>query len=890
MGRCGFCSAEMATGARYCPSCGRAIDDDPDATRASDSLLTSAPSDGARFVPGALLADRYRIVALLGRGGMGEVYRADDLKLGQAVALKFLPPSLARDPSALARFHREVRVARQISHPNVCRVFDIGEAFGQSFLCMEYIDGEDLASLLRRIGRIQSDKAIEIARQVCAGLSAAHDAGVLHRDLKPANVMIDGRGRARLTDFGLAGLETEAGANELASGTPAYMSPEQLAGKEITRRSEIYSLGLLLHELFTGKRVFDAKSLPELKRQRDSLTVVSASTVVKDLDPLIDSIIRRCLEADPELRPETALRVSAALPGGDPLEAALAAGETPSPEMVAAAPTRGALSRRAALRSCVLSLLLLIVLILGDGANLIHRVPLEKSPEVLADRAQSILARVPGSGHSRYRAYAIEQDESYFGYEHDPLPPPQKWQRLGAGQPAVYYFWYREGRAPFNPANAREGAFVSENDPPLSSEDQSRLRLDLKGRLLEFVSVPPAMMLPGESDSAAVDWGPLFEAAGLDRSKLADASPTWTPPVFADSRAAWTGAFADHADLPLRIEAASYRGRPVYFRIVAPWDIAPTAAAPANGAATTLALALTVLLISVTVVGAAGLARRNLFEGRGDQSGAMKVAFLGFALEAVATLLGARASISLENLIALLVSTAGSSLLSGALFWLFYIALEPSVRRARPELLVGWTRLLSGKWRDPMVGRDVLLGLNLGMLAAAVQCLSGWLKEWTGNPKPPNHFLEIRMLGGLAQVIAVVFWQAIGAVWLQLSILLILALIYGRLRRERTSALVLWGLIVLLQVLWYARSWPVVMSVMVVTGLMILAVARFGLIAGLAFHLAYFLMMLTPLTTELTAWYAKGTIVVAGLFLLLLVFGARTAAGDLPRGARHLIG
>ena len=158
---------------------------------------------------------------------MGEVDRADDLTLGQAVALKFLPPGLARDPDRLARFRAEVRTARQVSHPHVCRVYDVGEADGQPFLTMEYVDGEDLATLLRRIGRLPVEKGIELAQQLCLGLAAAHDRGVIHRDLKPANVMIDGRGQARLTDFGLA---TAAGAvADVRAGTPAYQAPVKLA-------------------------------------------------------------------------------------------------------------------------------------------------------------------------------------------------------------------------------------------------------------------------------------------------------------------------------------------------------------------------------------------------------------------------------------------------------------------------------------------------------------------------------------------------------------------------------------------------------------------------------------------------------------------------------------
>ena len=174
---------------------------------------------------------------------MGEVYRASDLKLNQPVALKFLPEEVAAKPGLLDRFHGEVRIARQVSHPNVCRVYDIGEAEGSAFISMEYVDGEDLGSLLRRIGRLPGDKAIEIARKLCAGLAAAHAKGVLHRDLKPANIMIDGRGQVLIMDFGLAALADQVQGAEVRNGTPAYMAPEQLAGKEVSERSDIYALG-----------------------------------------------------------------------------------------------------------------------------------------------------------------------------------------------------------------------------------------------------------------------------------------------------------------------------------------------------------------------------------------------------------------------------------------------------------------------------------------------------------------------------------------------------------------------------------------------------------------------------------------------------------------------
>src|SRR5215469_9650016 len=279
------------------------------------TLTQPGPAARMRFAPGTLLAERYRIIYMLGRGGMGEVYRADDLLLGQPVALKFLP---AASETALSRFRNEVRTARQISHPNVCRVYDIGEADRLTYLSMEYVDGEDLASLLRRIGKLPQEKALEIARQLCAGLAAAHDKGVIHRDLKPGNIMLDGRGHVRITDFGIAGVAAQI--RDLGSGTPDYMSPEQLAGKEVTLRSDIYALGIVLCELLTGMP-------PPLQRADPGTTA---------FDPAVERVIQRCLDPDPEMRPPSALAVSAALPGGDPLAAALARGETPSPDVVAA--------------------------------------------------------------------------------------------------------------------------------------------------------------------------------------------------------------------------------------------------------------------------------------------------------------------------------------------------------------------------------------------------------------------------------------------------------------------------------------------------------------------------------------------------------------------------
>ena len=335
MERCQQCSSEVERAAPFCSQCGSPLRNNSAESSGADAptieavVAADAPTysslgkpsssqpashpsrDEGRFASGTLIAERYGIISLLGCGGMGEVFLADDLTLGQPVALKFLPDSMI-DKSMLERFCNEVRIARPISHPNVCRVYDIGETNNHVFLSMEYVDGEDLSSLLRRSGRLAGDKALEISRKICAGLVAAYDNGVLHRDLKPSNIMLDGRGEVRIMDFGLAGLAHDI--EDVRSGTPA---PEQLAGKEVTARSDIYALGLVIYELFTGKPAFEGHTYDEIMRVRRESSLHRPFILVGDLDPAVEMVILRCLDEEPENRPSSALIISAALPGGE---------------------------------------------------------------------------------------------------------------------------------------------------------------------------------------------------------------------------------------------------------------------------------------------------------------------------------------------------------------------------------------------------------------------------------------------------------------------------------------------------------------------------------------------------------------------------------------------
>ena len=677
---------------------------------ASDSgwLTSSGSIDHGRFGPGTILDGRYRILGLLGRGGMGEVYRADDLRLGQQVALKFLPMALSTDPGRLAQFHNEVRTARQVSHPNVCRVYDIGEIEGQLFITMEYVDGEDLAALLRRIGRLPQEKALDLARQIAAGLAAAHVQGIVHRDLKPANIMLDGAGRVRLMDFSLAA----AGAvTDIRAGTPAYMAPEQLAGQEVTVRSDIYALGLVLYEIFTGRRAYDAKTLNELLEQHAGATLTSPTTLVKSLDPAIEVAIVRCLDPVPAKRPASAIAVSAALPGGDPLAAALAAGETPSPEMVAAAGgDAAALSSGAGATWLAIAVAgVVAAALISARYSLLTHVPLSKPAAVLADRAEQIREALGYQDPARDAMSGFAFDTDYFAWAAAHGSTSAWSSQLSSGRPPVVRYWYRTSPAalvPLSPFNVG-----TPTDPPLRVHGMTELNVDTNGRLLRFQAVPPQVETPPESTAAPVDWSKAFKAADLDIAAFAEIAPGLTPATYADQRHAWKGTLPG-TTVPITIEAAAYRGRPVLFDVVMPWA-KPSREPQAQQTASANNWFFIWLLLGT----AAFAAWRNLRDGRADRRGAFRLAaFMTVVLSAAwvaAPHVGDGAADQQR-----FFARVGIGLFIGGAMYLTYLGFEPFVRKLWPTMLVGWSRLLNGRLRDPLVGRDTLIGVGCGAAAA----------------------------------------------------------------------------------------------------------------------------------------------------------------------------
>lgn len=841
-------------------------------------------------MPGTLLLQRYRIVAPLGRGGMAEVFRAEDLKLGQTVALKFLPPALAHDPAWLARFLGEVRVARQVSHPNVCRVHDIGEVDGQHFLSMEYVDGEDLASLLRRVGRFPIERGLAIAGQLAAGLAAAHAQGVLHRDLKPANVMIDGRGRVRLADFGLAGLAGSVAHEDIASGTPAYMAPEQFEGREVSVRSDLYALGLVLYEVFTGRRAIQGGSLPEIAEAHRSATPPALSMLIEGLDPRVEQVILSCLEKDPARRPPSALAVMCALPGGDPFAAALAAGETPSPAMVAAAGGSGRLEpirARALLAAVIAGLGLAYAIVFGLRLGLPQRVPLPKSPAVLADRAEEMLARLGWGEPALDRDFRLDYDRDAARFALRNAEPALRDTLLASGRPATIRFWYRRDPGSLEPRHAL--GVVTPDDPPVAAPGAVIIALDPEGRLLGLRGVPRAERAPIEGEP---DWARLLEAAGLDRRLLSSAAPQRLPRSFADARAAWVGHFPGLDQLPIRVEAAAYHGLPVHFEILGPWT-APDAGLVIG--ATGLGGSFFQIFFGLVVVGAALLARRNLRLGRGDRRGAFRLAAFAFGASFLEWLFSA-SHVGTAGEIRLFNRGVAWSLFTAASLWVLYVALEPYVRRLWPETLVSWTRLLAGAWRDPLVGRDFLVGQLFGVAFILMGALSYVAPLALGQPQRISAHAQLHALMGGRYLLSELVGAPLLAVNVALFYLFLLVALRALLRARRLAEAAFVVVVAMSQI----GAWAVFFgaihwidwAVAALDALIVMTlVSRFGLVSAASMFLILALALRFPaVTLDVSHWSASSLIVPIVVLLALSLQGYRACVGPAGETGRFAPG
>jgi serine/threonine-protein kinase len=768
-----------------------------------------------------------------------------------------------------------VRIARKVSHSNVCRVYDVGEVEGLTYLTMEYVDGEDLASLLRRIGRLPNDKALEIARQLCAGLAAAHAKGVLHRDFKPANIMLDGRGQAIITDFGLAAFADQAHGAEIRSGTPAYMAPEQLSGREVTEKSDIYALGLVLYELFTGKRAFTAETLAELVRSRTAGDISRPSSHVKDLDPLVERVILHCLDPEPSNRPANALAVAAALPGGDPLAAALAAGETPSPQMVAAAGAHEGMQPKLAmlcLAACIVGMVACVVLI--TRSDTLIRMPLDQSPEVLTHKARDIVAQLGYDAKSVDSAIDYDYDIDLERWAAKNDQPHPDWNKALGQSPPFLRFVYRQSPRYLIPLDLQRvliPGIVTSTDPPTTQSGMVNLMLDPSGHLVDFQALPAEV---DESPSGKpVDWSPLFAAAGLDASKLKATTPQWSSLANSDERAAWTGEWPG-SGRPLRVEAGAWRGKPVFFRMIGPWTrpnrMKPFEDTPGRKIAGMVQVVLFVLIL----IGAALLAYRQYKRGKGDRQGAARLASTIFLVQIVLWLAYSHFVPALDvlGLFAFAVSTA---LLLATVSWLLYMALEPFVRRLWPQTIITWTRLVSGRVRDPLVGRDVLFGVMLGLTWVLIIELR-LVAEITRFGSAPQLYSADYLLGLRSTIGSWILKIPLGTQG-TLFFFVILVVLRYLLRNRWAAAVGFTAVFTTISSLGSDHPWVSAVSGVFVYGIASFALVRFGLVTLAVAVFVADTMLNVPVTFDFSRWYAPNAMSVPIVVLALAAWGFWTA-------------
>jgi hypothetical protein len=403
---------------------------------------------------------------------------------------------------------------------------------------------------------------------------------------------------------------------------------------------------------------------------------------------------------------------------------------------------------------------------------------------------------------------------------------------------------------------------------------------DFRGQLLQFYAVPPQVEADGDAPPP-VDWSPLFAEAHLDPGQLAPAEPTWLPPFYVDARAAWTGTWPDRPDIPIRVEAAAYQGKPVWFRVTEPWTrperMEPYQPSPGQQVMKYLVAMLIALLVGVGAV----LARRNLVLGRGDRRGAFRLG-AGFAVVGLLVwLLDAHHVADILGEMSILARGAGMIVLLATLVWLFYLALEPYVRRLRPTTLVSWTRLLNGGFGDAVVGRDVLTGAVWGGAVVVLLALTHRVPGWLGlAPLEPVAHHHLESLLGLRESAAGILSLISGDALLGLGSLLLYLILRFVLRREWLAVVALVAVLTGLQVaastepLWL--NLPVRLVIMASYAFVLL---RFGLLAAIAGPFLADTLLIMPLTMRLGTWYAGPTLFAVILVSLVTVLAFRTAQG-----------
>jgi len=695
-------------------------------------------------------------------------------------------------------------------------------------------------------------------------------------------VMIDGEGRVRITDFGLAVRPQEGGAAEVV-GTPAYMAPEQFDGRPATPQTDLYSLGLILYETYTGQRALEAVTWDGWKSQHSQVEPRSPEKLERDVDEPVARAILRCLEKDPAKRPRTALGLAASLPGGDPVAAALAAGETPSPQMVADSGGEGALSPRAAWGWLAgFAALTAALLAIGPAACDLGLAPLTMNEDVLEARARDVLTTLGYTTPPRDHAAWLGRDyDAMLWRSHN--EPSTHWRHdyAQAGPPIVLA--YRQSPRLMTPAS---GFGVGAEDPPMSVSGMASLALDARGRLRAFAMLPPQL----DSSLATVPpahTAELFALAGLDTAAFHEVPPVWVPLPAFDARREWVGplpwlasASPDGRPVLARVTAAWWRGRPVSFAVRGPWE-RPLRQEVGRRTGNAIAGTVFLVLVMVTIVFGIAMGRRRLEGGHGDWPGGLRLGMFILTCRIAQWAVVAHHTLDPQTEFNALAIVTGVGLVQAAFMFFLYLAVEPLVRKHTPELLIGWARVLQGRFGDPRVGRDVLVGMVFGAVTllslALVNALPTWVPFHGQTPIPPHYGALAGgryFLGALLDMPGQILvpMLALFAGWFLLRLLL---------RRALLAAIAL-AVLIALSALGAENPALEVPNALLFGALMAWLIVRYGLLALASAWLFRSLLSLTPLPFTSSSPYAFQAVVGLTIVLALVFWAFRTSLGGRP--------
>jgi serine/threonine-protein kinase len=834
-----------------------------------------APKKSDGFSAGDVFADRYRIVSLLGRGAMGEVYRAHDTVLDVPVAIKFV---LGARSDFRKRMIKEVRLAREVTHPAVCRVYDVGHHDDRLFFTMEYIQGEDLATLRSRIGRLPSDKVTDIARQILGGLAAAHAKSVIHRDLKPANIMIDDRGSVRITDFGIAVTSDEGETAEFA-GTPAYMAPEQLnPDAAVGPRADLYAVGLILHEMLTDRKMFEQTEFTDIFRAKMRTRPEPPSALVPGVDPRLERVVMEAISRSPDDRPPSALAMAAELPGGDPLGMAVEAGVLAGPELVAAATVDRPFKRsNPFILLAVLVVALAGVLALADPSTVFEDVRMIKTPAVLVDRSEQLLEGLGLDGPSSSLDYGFLDSVVAA----DPIERVMFWYRLRSPRQLPE----------FVRRNFESGAAFGDMDVPEAFTSEPLFVMLNPAGDLTYLNVGGTFgsKVAGQAtDHDAFDWSRLIEAAGLDSSIL-EPDHDVTLPVFADRRAAWIGGDPAGGGTTVRVHAAAYEGLPVYFSAETVDAESPLRLEQIRRRANLQRYVRNPIYLLVVLM-ALGLGIHAVMKERSDLRGAGILAALVTALGILAAVLAAGQGGHPLTTGQLTVVGHVLEIVSDALaVGLCYLGLEPLIRRYRPQILIAWSRLLAGQVADRTVGSSLLVGALAGSVMAAIAeldriAVAAMKVDLSWGLLGADQLNAVTSLGTLLSTALTQLDDAVVGGVLAAVVLVVLS----RLVRAKVVAWTLYVVIVALASgIESGSHLPLsILTLGVATGVWTLVVLyRFGLLTLVLALLCQGLIMAFPMTLTRGVWFAQGGFFALSVVLLIGLAGALLARSGGKVGA-----